>query len=84
MHANKLTTGTLTPAYGRDYRNARDARTDFEAGKDFVLNTFNGSGYVGRADFADGARIVLRYGQLRKVTTHVVGSTVSLKARKGQ
>jgi hypothetical protein len=65
-----LTNGTLTPAYGRDYKSAKDAITDFENGKDFVYNSFNGSGYCGKSDFAPGARIQIRYGKLRKVTSY--------------
>ena len=28
---------TLTPAYGRDFKNGRDAEADFRAGKDWVV-----------------------------------------------
>ena len=30
---------TLCPAYGRDYRSARQAREDFDQGKDFEVYT---------------------------------------------
>ena len=58
---------TLTPAYGRDYRNKADAIADFDAGKDFILQTFGASGYVSQEDFAPGATANIRYAQLRKV-----------------
>ena len=28
---------TVTPAYGRDYKSAKAAKTDWNAGKDFIL-----------------------------------------------
>jgi len=28
---------TVTPAYGRDYKSAKAAKADWEAGKDFIL-----------------------------------------------
>ncbi len=28
---------TLLPAYGRDYKTAKDARVDFDADKDFII-----------------------------------------------
>jgi len=31
---------TLTPAYGRDYKTAQEALKDYNAGKDFTLNSF--------------------------------------------
>jgi len=44
---------TLTPAYGRDYRSANEAKADYEAGKDFILNDvssrWNGS-YISKRD----------------------------------
>ena len=30
---------TITPAYGRDYTSLKDALADWNAGKDFLLNT---------------------------------------------
>jgi hypothetical protein len=68
----KLTSGTLTPAYGRDYKSADAAIADFEAGKDFQFHQGLESGYVGKSDFAPGARINIRYGKLRKVTSYQV------------
>ncbi len=42
--------GTLTPSYGRDYKSKAVALADWNAGKDFMLNTFNGSGLCSRRD----------------------------------
>lgn len=67
-----LTHGTITPAYGRDYTSLKALTADFLAGKDFVYQSFDGSGYVSRSDFAVGARIQARYGKLRKVGMVVV------------
>lgn len=59
---------TLTPAYGRDYKSGSDAREDFEAGLDFILNDIS-SPYDGKPcsirDFSDGTDIKLRYKKLR-------------------
>ena len=35
---------TLTPAYGRDYRSKKAVLADWEAGKDFIVNNYSGSG----------------------------------------
>lgn len=32
---------TLTPAYGRDYKTKKEFMADFEAGKDFIINTIS-------------------------------------------
>lgn len=63
---------TVTPAYGRDYRSKAEAIAAFESGADFVLQSYNGSGYVSRADFAPGATANIRYSQLRKVAVYKV------------
>tara|TARA_R110002051_G_scaffold140428_1_gene213173 strand:- start:2764 stop:2997 length:234 start_codon:yes stop_codon:yes gene_type:complete len=57
---------TITPAYGRDYKNKRDAQADFDKGLDFVHQP---SGrYCSKRDFP-GKKLVLRYGKMRKVMT---------------
>lgn len=68
-----LTSGTLTPAYGRDYKSKAEVIAAFEAGKDFeYYHPFAGGSYVSKADFAPGARIALRYKRLRSVALHTV------------
>lgn len=64
-------TPTISPAYGRDYKSKAAIKADLDAGKDFVLHSFNGSTYCNRQDLlAMGARtVVVRYGNLRKVTS---------------
>lgn len=32
---------TLLPAYGRRYKSAKEVKTDFDAGKDFILSDFS-------------------------------------------
>lgn len=56
----KLTGGTLTPAFGRDYRSKVEAEADFRAGKDFVLHSTRGSGYCSCRDFEAGASVQIR------------------------
>lgn len=70
---SSLSGATLVPAYGRDYSNAKLALSDFEAGKDFALaSIFHGWGYVSRADFQGGDRVLIRYGKLRKIVSATV------------
>lgn len=61
-----LTSGTLAPAYGRDYTNRKQIIESLNAGHDFMINTFNGSGYCSISDLADG-RFQVRNASLRKV-----------------
>ena len=63
-----LTGGTLTPAYGRDYKSAKAAKADLLSGqKDFVLNTPMGCGNVSLSDLAPGSTFQIRYNSLRSV-----------------
>lgn len=62
---------TLTPAYGRDYKSAKEAKAAYNAGDDFVLNSFDGSsGYINKeqVDELKPRYINIRYSELRKVT----------------
>lgn len=65
-----LTGGTFSPAYGRDYKSKAEVVAAFEAGKDFMFNSYNGDGYASIADVAPGARVQLRYAGQRKVTVY--------------
>ncbi len=56
---------TLTPAYGRDYKNKKDVIQAYIQGKDFI---FAPTGqYCSIRDFK-GQQVMLRYDKLRKVT----------------
>ena len=59
---------TLTPAYGRDYKNKQALQTDIDLNKDFILNDIS-SPYHGRycspSDFK-GQTICFRYQKLTK------------------
>ena len=56
---------TLTPAYGRDYKSAREVREALNAGKDFQLQP---SGqYCSLRDFPPGTQLLCRYRGLRQV-----------------
>lgn len=56
----------VVPAYGRDYKNQKSVREDWEAGKDF-RDTLSGS-YVTKAE-ADrlGLSVIVRYAKRLKV-----------------
>ena len=61
---------TLTPAYGRDYKNAKAVKADFEAGKDFIIADFF-SPYDGKPankqDLLDQKQVTIRYNKLRNL-----------------
>lgn len=61
---------TLTPAYGRDYKSASDAQTDFNAGLDFIFHDVT-SPYDGKPcsirDFPDGTDIKIRFNSMRSL-----------------
>jgi len=62
---------TLTPAYGRDYKSKKEVLADWEAGKDFIANSFNGSGSVNKNDCPKGSH-QFRYKKLTQVFVHQV------------
>jgi hypothetical protein len=63
--ADKITQDyqVVTPAYGRDYKNAADAKKDFLAGKDFLIQSviygFNVPCDV--SNFEPGVKVTVRY-----------------------
>ena len=57
----RLTGGHLSPAYGRDYKNGKEAEAAFRDGKMFTLNTHTGSGYVNISNFRPGATVNIRF-----------------------
>lgn len=59
---------TLTPAYGRDYKNRAAIVEDLNAGKDFMMNDYNQSGYCSLRDLPDG-QVQVRDASHRKVWT---------------
>lgn len=57
---------TVTGAYGRDYKNSKDALADWEAGKDFQIASVGrwmGS-YISNRD---GMEVSIRYDRNRKI-----------------
>jgi hypothetical protein len=72
MSTNLLTYGTLTPAYNRDYKSKKALLEDFNSGKDFYLNGPADFGYCSIRDFAKGAQVTFRYGQLMKVAIYTI------------
>jgi len=56
----------VVPAYGRDYKNQKDARADWDAGLDF-RDTSSGS-YISKEEAEKhGLRVIIRYANQRKV-----------------
>ena len=56
---------TVVPAYGRDYKSAKDAKADWKAGKDFVITTYgpDDGRYINNKD-ATNDKITIRYKRL--------------------
>jgi len=65
-----LTGGTLTPAYGKDYSKRSEIVEDLNAGKDFVMNTYNFTGYCSIRDLADG-QFQVRYHHNKLVVVNI-------------
>lgn len=68
---------TVVPAYGRDYKNKKEVQTDWDAGKDFLIQTFgpNDGRYINKQDAqnfkpAGGLTLNIRYKRLANI--HVV------------
>ena len=75
---DKIRGGSLTPAYGRDYKSKKAFLADLLAGKDFMYSTFNGGGYASIRDLAVGGSVECRYNNLRSVFVfHMKQSHVS-------
>ena len=77
---------TLSPAYGRDYRNAHDARCAFDMGRDFVTHTYPGDPncggtYTTKAELGKlgYTHATIRYNKMTQVT-HVVTEPLSKNA----
>lgn len=64
---------TLTPAYGRDYKSAKQAKESFLSGNDwFVASIFHGQGYANINDLSrsnPGEIVILRYNGNRNIVT---------------
>ena len=61
---------TVMPAYGRDYKNKKDALADWNAGKDFYAQGVEHSGYVSKVEAeALGLTIMIRYNRLTRITS---------------
>jgi hypothetical protein len=60
----------LVPAYGRDFKNAKEAKEAYRNGADFFIPSI--SRYASIRDFENmdkhSVNIIIRYGNLRKVT----------------
>lgn len=62
-----MTYYTLTPAYGRDYRSAKDAKADLEANKDFILNSYDGDGLINKEQLNRPCQVNIRFAKQAKL-----------------
>ena len=61
---------TLVGSYGRDYKNQKAVRNDWNAGKDFQIRTLFGghSGqYISKSEAPENTSIFIRYNELRMI-----------------
>lgn len=56
----------ITPAYGRDYKSAKEVKQAFLDGKDFLLQPENLP--CGISDFAKGVTVNIRFKRMANVT----------------
>ena len=66
-----MKTLTLTPAYGRDYKNVKDVKHDFDGNKDFIIadffNPYDGKP-ANKADLTgEYTHVNIRYNRLMKI-----------------
>jgi len=64
----EITTGTLTPAYGRDYKTPAQVQKAFLAGKDFQWNHPWGRTYCSIRDYQPGDTAKIRYNRKEDIT----------------
>ena len=57
---------TVSGAYGRDYTSVKQARVDWDNGKDFVIRSLGYHTYMSRSDWG-GEVIMLRYARDAKI-----------------
>lgn len=63
----------VSPAYGKDYKSARDASAAFLSGVDFKVESLGSGGtYCSVRDFACGITVNVRYNRLQRVAPTVV------------
>lgn len=59
---------TVSPAYGRDYKSAKEAQEAFLSGKDFVMDSpGQGGTYCSVRDFAPGTIVEVRFNKKEKL-----------------
>lgn len=65
---------TLTPAYGRDYKSIKDAKADFDANKDWIIDDYfsKWDGKPVNKEQLIGETVTLRFNQLTETTTFTV------------
>ena len=71
----------LSPAYGRDYKSAKEVKTALLSGKDFRIESIgpNAGRYCSLRDFPVGQVLNVRYRSLRQVLV----VTVTLEMKNG-
>lgn len=68
---------TVVPAYGRDYKSKKEVQADWDAGKDFLIQTFgpNHGRYINKQDAGNlkpSGGLVLNVRFKRLANVHVI------------
>lgn len=61
---------TLVPAYGRDYKSAKEVQADWDAGKDFMIQSFghpDDGRHINKQDAKTGMVLNIRYKRLTQI-----------------
>ena len=64
---DKLIGGTITGAYGRDYKSSKEMEKYFRNGYDFKVHLPYGSTYCSIRDFEPGCKIQIRWNKMTEV-----------------
>lgn len=52
---------SAVPAYGRDYKSQKEVREAWLAGSDFLIQSFDGSGYININDKPNDMQLNIRF-----------------------
>ena len=65
----------ISPAYGRDYANGKEAIRDFEDAKDFKCESLDLGGYryCSIRDFKAGHHLEIRFSKMMEQTLYTIG-----------
>jgi len=75
-------TGTLTPAYGRDYPSQDKVLHDLNRNWDFMAHMMLRAELINLEQLADGSNFSVRYGKLTKVMRVKITNGKAIKSKR--